>query len=58
MGDTKTTANGPADYAIIVTGQPLGIVEAKKLTVELAHSDHHSASRWMGCHCLSPSWHQ
>ncbi|HEX5270976.1 MAG TPA: type I restriction-modification enzyme R subunit C-terminal domain-containing protein [Gemmataceae bacterium] len=27
------TANGPADYALFVAGQPLGIVEAKKLTL-------------------------
>jgi type I restriction enzyme R subunit len=27
------TANGPADYALAVTGRPLGIVEAKKLTL-------------------------
>ena len=27
------TANGPADYAPIATGQPLGVVEAKKLTL-------------------------
>ena len=27
------TANGPADYGLIVGGQLLGIVEAKKVTV-------------------------
>ncbi len=27
------TANGPTDYALIVTGQQLGVVEAKKLTL-------------------------
>jgi type I restriction enzyme R subunit len=27
------TANGPADYALFVAGQPLGIVEAKKITL-------------------------
>src|ERR1700680_4008381 len=27
------TANGPADYALIATGQPLGVVEAKKVTL-------------------------
>ena len=27
------TANGPADYALYVNGQPLGILEAKKVTV-------------------------
>ena len=27
------TANGPADYALVVAGQPLGVVEAKKLTL-------------------------
>ena len=27
------TANGPADYALFVNGQPLGILEAKKVTV-------------------------
>src|SRR5690348_2585990 len=27
------TANGPADYALCVTGLPLGIVEAKKITL-------------------------
>jgi type I restriction enzyme R subunit len=27
------TDNGPADYALAVTGRPLGIVEAKKLTL-------------------------
>jgi type I restriction enzyme R subunit len=27
------TANGPADYALCVAGQPLGIVEAKKITL-------------------------
>src|SRR5690349_14100327 len=27
------TANGSADYALFVAGQPLGIVEAKKLTL-------------------------
>jgi type I restriction enzyme R subunit len=27
------TANGPADYALAVGGQPLGIVEAKKITL-------------------------
>ena len=27
------TANGPADYALFVKGQLLGIIEAKKVTV-------------------------
>jgi type I restriction enzyme R subunit len=27
------TANGPADYALFVAGQPLGIVEAKKVSL-------------------------
>jgi type I restriction enzyme R subunit len=27
------TANGPADYALFVEGQPLGIVEAKRLSI-------------------------
>src|SRR5262249_22549924 len=27
------TVNGPADYALFVAGQPLGVVEAKKLTL-------------------------
>ena len=27
------TANGPADYALFVGGQPFGIVEAKKVTL-------------------------
>ncbi len=27
------TANGPADYALFVTGQPFGVVEAKKITL-------------------------
>src|SRR5260370_33418977 len=27
------TANGPADYALIATGQLIGVVEAKKLTL-------------------------
>jgi type I restriction enzyme R subunit len=27
------TANGPADYALFVKGQVLGIIEAKKVTV-------------------------
>ena len=27
------TANGPADYALIGAGQPLGVVEAKKVTL-------------------------
>ena len=27
------TANGPADYALFVSGQWLGIIEAKKITV-------------------------
>ena len=27
------TANGPADYALVVDGQVLGIVEAKKVTL-------------------------
>ncbi len=27
------TANGPADYALVIAGQPIGIVEAKKLTL-------------------------
>ncbi len=27
------TANGPADYALMAAGQPLGVVEAKKLTL-------------------------
>jgi len=27
------TANGPADYALVVSGQELGVVEAKKLTL-------------------------
>jgi type I restriction enzyme R subunit len=27
------TANGPADYALVVAGQPLGVVEAKKITL-------------------------
>ncbi len=29
------TANGPADYALFVKGQLLGIIEAKKVTVTL-----------------------
>ncbi|MFH1080524.1 MAG: type I restriction endonuclease [Pseudomonadota bacterium] len=27
------TANGPADYALFVKGKPLGIIEAKKVSV-------------------------
>lgn len=27
------TANGPADYALFVDGAPLGVVEAKKITL-------------------------
>jgi type I restriction enzyme R subunit len=27
------TANGPADYALFVAGQPLGVIEAKKLSL-------------------------
>src|SRR5258708_40103992 len=27
------TANGPADYPLFVNGKPLGIIEAKKVTV-------------------------
>src|ERR1700736_4230734 len=27
------TDNGPADYALFVAGQPLGVVEAKKVTL-------------------------
>lgn len=27
------TANGPADYALVSTGQLLGVIEAKKVTV-------------------------
>ncbi len=30
------TANGPADYALFVKGQLLGIIEAKKVTVKSA----------------------
>ena len=31
--DEYPTANGPADYALVVSGQELGVVEAKKLTL-------------------------
>ncbi len=27
------TANGPADYALVSAGQPVGVIEAKKVTV-------------------------
>ena len=40
------TANGPADYALCVNGQILGIVEAKKLTLGpqnvLSHAERYS----------------
>lgn len=46
------TANGPADYALVVDGSILGIVEAKKLTVSPSGASVEAAAT--ACVCLSP----
>ena len=51
------TANGPADYALFVSGQLLGIIEAKKVTVNPQNVLEQAKRYSAGAQCGPGNWH-
>jgi type I restriction enzyme, R subunit len=50
------TANGPADYALFVDGQLLGIIEAKKVTVNPQNVMEQAKQYAAGASSLCAAW--